>query len=59
MEIYLFHMVLFRVIECLRLNTILGHSWTQYLITVVLVLTSTVEFLVVMKKRLIIKGELE
>lgn len=50
MEIYLSHMVLFRVIERLGLNTRFGNSWLQYLITVVLVLTATVIFSVVMKQ---------
>lgn len=50
MEIYLSHMVLFRVIEQLGLNTQLGNGWLQYLITVVLVLTATVIFSVVMKR---------
>lgn len=43
-------MVLFRVIERLGLNTRFGNGWLQYLITVVLVLTATVIFSVVMKR---------
>ena len=50
MEIYLSHMVLFRMIERLGLNTRFGNGWLQYLITVVLVLTATIIFAVVMKK---------
>lgn len=50
MEIYLSHMVLFRVIEQLGLNIQFGNGWLQYLITVVLVLTATVIFSVVMKR---------
>ena len=50
MEIYLSHMVLFRVIERLGLNTRFGNGWLQYLITVVLVLVATVAFSVLMKK---------
>ncbi|HHT57144.1 acyltransferase family protein [Herbinix luporum] len=50
MEIYLSHMVLFRVIERLGLNTRFGNGWPQYLITVALVLAATVIFAVVMKK---------
>lgn len=50
MEIYLSHMVLFRVIERLGLNTRFGNGWPQYLITVALVLVVTVIFAVVMKK---------
>ncbi len=50
MEIYLSHMVLFRVIERLGLNTRFGNGWLQYLITVVLVLVAIVAFSVLMKK---------
>ena len=50
MEIYLSHMVLFRVIERLGLNTRFGNGWLQYLITVVLLLVATVAFSVLMKK---------
>ena len=50
MEIYLSHMVLFRAIERLGLNTRLGNGWGQYLITVVLVLAATVVFSVAMKR---------
>jgi len=38
------------VIERLGLNTRFGNGWLQYLITVVLVLTATVIFSVVMKR---------
>lgn len=50
MVIYLSHMVLFRVIERLGLNTRFGNGWLQYLITVALVLVATAVFAVVMKK---------
>ena len=50
MEFYLAHMVLFRVIERLGLNTRFGNGWGQYLITVVLVLAATAVFSVAMKK---------
>ena len=50
MEIYLSHMLLFRVIERLGLNTRFRNGWLQYLITVALVLTATVIFSVIMKK---------
>ena len=50
MAIYLSHMVLFRVIERLGLNTRFGNGWLQYLITVALVLVATAVFAVVMKK---------
>lgn len=50
MEIYLSHMVMFRMIEKLCLNTILGNGWIQYLITVVLVFASAACFSVVVRK---------
>ena len=50
MEIYLSHMLLFRVVERLGLNTMFGNGWMQYIVTVVLVLGGTVIFLVVVKK---------
>lgn len=50
MEFYLAHMALFRVIEKLRLNVVLGDGWWQYLLTVVLVMAATVLFAVVVKK---------
>lgn len=50
MEFYLAHMVLFRVIEKLRLNTRFGNGWGQYLLTVVLVLAATALFAVVAKQ---------
>ena len=50
MEIYLSHMLLFRVVERLGLNTMFGNGWMQYIVTVVLVLGGTVIFSVVVKK---------
>lgn len=44
MEIYLSHMVVFRGIERLHLNTLLGKGWGQYLFTAVLVFLGTVVF---------------
>lgn len=49
MEIYLSHMVIFRVIEKMHLNRSLGTGWMQYAVTVVLVLTGTIVFAVVMQ----------
>lgn len=43
-------MVMFRIIEKLHLNTVLGNGWIQYLITVVLVFFSAACFSVVVKK---------
>ena len=50
MEIYLSHMVIFRVVEKLGLNQIVGNDWIQYVVTVVIVLLGTILFSVVMKK---------
>lgn len=50
MEIYLSHMVIFRVVEKLGLNQIIGNSWIQYVVTVVIVLLGTILFSVVVKK---------
>lgn len=50
MEIYLSHMVIFRVIQKLRLNTIMGSGWLQYFITVIVVLIGAAILAVVFKK---------
>lgn len=50
MEIYLSHMVIFRVIEKLGLNKAVGNGWVQYFVTVVLVLAGTTLFAVVMQR---------
>lgn len=55
MEFYLSHMVIFRGIERLRLNTRWGNGWVQYFITVALVLIGTV-FFSVCAQRLIKKA---
>ena len=52
MEIYLSHMVMFRVIEKLHLNTVLGNGWIQYLLTVLLVFVSATCFSFVAKKEI-------
>lgn len=43
-------MVIFRVVEKLGLNTMIGNEWTQYIVTVVLVLVGTVIFSFIVKK---------
>lgn len=43
-------MVIFRVVERLGINTIIGNGWVQYAFTVVIVLVGTVIFSVIMKK---------
>ena len=50
MEIYLSHMVIFRVVEKLKLNRILGNGWLQYIVTSVLVIAGATVFDVVMQK---------
>lgn len=52
MEIYLSHMVIFRVIERLGISTMIGNGWVQYAVTVVIVLVGTVIFSAVMKKNI-------
>lgn len=44
MEIYLCHMVIFRVVERMGFNTIIGNGWVQYAVTVVIVLVGAVIF---------------
>ena len=50
MEIYLSHMVIFRVIEKLGLNKVIGTGWAQYLLTVVFVLIGVMVFAVAAQK---------
>ena len=50
MEIYLSHMVIFRIIEKIGLNTAAGNGWIQYAVTVVGVLAGASLFSVVMQK---------
>ncbi len=54
MEIYLSHMVIFRVIEKAGLNRIAGNGWIQYIITVAAVLFGTILFSVIMQKLLVL-----
>ena len=50
MEIYLSHMVVYRLVEKMEFNRMLGNGWLQYFITVVLVLVGAACFSVVVKK---------
>lgn len=52
MEIYLSHMVIFRVVQKLGMNQIVGNGWIQYFVTVVIVLLGTIFFAAVIKKLL-------
>ena len=49
MEIYLSHMMVFRVLEKLRINTAFGNGLLQYAITSVFVLAGATVFSVVMQ----------
>lgn len=50
MEVYLSHMVIFRLVEKLGLTTRFGKGTVQYIITVVLVLVGSIIFAVILKK---------
>ena len=56
MEIYLSHMVVFRMLERIGLNVMIGSGWAQYALTVMLVLAGTIVFAVVMGKVLVTAG---
>lgn len=56
MEIYLSHMIIFRVIEKTHINTIFGDGWIQYIITVVLTVCGASVFSLIVKKALEITG---
>lgn len=43
-------MVIFRVVEKLGLNQIIGNGWIQYIVTVAIVLLGAILFSVVIKK---------
>lgn len=49
MEIYLSHMFIFRIIQKLKINTILGNGWIQYIVTVVVVIIGASVFAIVIK----------
>lgn len=50
MEIYLSHMMVFRMVERFGLNRMFGNGWLQYIATVVVVITGASVFAVVMQK---------
>ena len=43
-------MVIFRVIERLGINTMIGNGWAQYAVTVLIVLVGTIIFSAIMTK---------
>lgn len=55
MEIYLSHMVVFRLVEKMGLNRMFGNGWLQYFFTVILVLVGTICFVVVVRRIIKIK----
>lgn len=57
MEVYLSHMVMFRVIEKLHINTKLGDGWLQYALTVIVVLAGAVVFSTLVKWGISIGGK--
>lgn len=50
MEIYLSHMVIFRVVEKLGLHRVIANGWLQYILTVVIVISGTTFFAVAMQR---------
>ena len=50
MEIYLSHMVIFRIVERVGLNKRFGSGWVQYTVTVVIVLVGASVFSTIMQK---------
>ena len=50
MEVYLSHMVVFRIIEKTRINTMFGNGWVQYIMTSLVVMIGTVCFAMVTKR---------
>ncbi len=57
MEMYLSHMIIYRVVEKLKLNSRFGNGAIQYAITVVLVLAGSIVFAFVLKKAIEIIGK--
>ena len=49
MEIYLSHMMIFRIVEKCGLNQFFGNGWLQYIVTVVVVITGASIFAAVMQ----------
>lgn len=49
MEVYLSHMVIFRIIEKAHINTVFGNGWLQYVVTVVLTICGAMVFSTILK----------
>lgn len=54
MEIYLSHMMIFRIMEKLNLNTCFGNGWLQYVFTLGLVLLGAICYSYIVKKIILI-----
>ena len=50
MEIYLSHMVIFRIVEKLGLHQVIGNGWLQYFLTLIIVIFGTVMFSIIAQK---------
>lgn len=50
MEIYLSHMFVFRVLEKLHLNTVIGDGWLQYVVTLMSVTVGSIVFAVIVQR---------
>lgn len=50
MEIYLSHMLIFRVIEKIGINRMFGNGWVQYVVTVVAVICGSALFAIIVQK---------
>lgn len=50
-------MVIFRIVEKLGLNQMIGNGWIQYMVTVVIVLLGVIFFSVVVKKLIGLAGK--
>lgn len=59
MELYLSHMVIFRGLEKLHVNTMLGNGWLQYLVTTVMVLIGASVFGAVMQRLIEVAKEIK
>ena len=58
MEVYLSHMVIFRIIEKIGLNRVIGEGWLQYIVTVMATVGGAVIFSVAVKAGLEAVGKI-
>lgn len=50
MEIYLCHMMVFRILQKMKITNIFGNAWIQYFITVILTLIGAIIFAIIVRK---------